>query len=308
MKIKSLGFSICNNNKHITNDDLVNDLISSSNHVLNRTEYSRQILVSDDGDFYTGLVLTYRNQKKNCKSTIVNGKFTVKVEDLKGDEKIVNFNFFCIKKKTMKGLYLYHHGSCSMNTLFSHLQTKSNEYIRGVADKEIKNLGKKPSQADIKKINKKYSDRVEFSIISNKKSIETVLSSFKKIKTASFRFSHLDFSEGSMRALTPYTKNTDVIFNIDTADRQKTSPIARRLNSVFSELDNLLKARVVATDYEDNDRVIDFFNCPTFFDEYDFDTLAEFVDGLTNDNYTSNQIVAIIKEQITTGKNKNVFN
>lgn len=308
MKVKSIGFAITNNNKNIDTGDVFEYLIRSSNEVFSMVDYSRQVLICDDEDFYIGLVLTFRNQKKNCKSSIKDGKFVVKVDDLQGDEKLVNFNFMCIKKKSLKGLYMSYHGSCPISNLFSHLQTKSNQYIRSIADSEIKLLGDKPKQKDIKKVNEKYNERIDFSIIADKKSIETIISNFRKVKSATFRFSSLDFKQGSMTAVSPYTKNTDIIFNIAPPEREKTSPIARKLNEVYKSLDNIIKARVIATDHFNNDRVIDFFNCPAFFDEYDFDTLAEMVDGLTNENFKSNPIVAIIKEQIIDGKNKNEFN
>ncbi|CFQ72452.1 hypothetical protein [Yersinia similis] len=151
MQVKSIGFSIENENPHITSEQILNHLISHSDNEIRRLDYVRKILISDDDEFYTGLVLTFKNQKKNCKSTVKNGQFVVKVEDLKGDEKLVNFNFFCLKKETMKGLYLYYHGSCTLNTLFSQLQTNSNEYIRKLESDEIKSLGEKPSKKDIKK-------------------------------------------------------------------------------------------------------------------------------------------------------------
>lgn len=309
MNIKSIGFSIDNLNKNIKTSDIISHLIKCSSNEIKRTDYVRKILISNDKDFYTGLVLTFKNQKRNCKSTVKDGNFVVKVEDLKGDEKLVHFNFFCLKKDTLKGLYLYYHGSCSLNMLFSHLQTSSNEYIRNLQEKEIKALGDKPDNKKIKIINKKYSERLNFSVILNKSNLEKILADFKEIKSATFRFSNIAFSQAEMIATEAYTKNTDITFNIDPTERKKTSPIARRVNGVLKGMGNsITKGKVVATDYNNNEKVIDFFKCPTFFDNYDFDEMANKVDGLSNENFTTNGIVAIIKEQILKGKNKNEFN
>lgn len=49
---------------------------------------------------------------------------------------------------------MYHHGSCSLNTLFSHLETISNEFIRNQNKEEIKKLGDKPKQKEVTAINK----------------------------------------------------------------------------------------------------------------------------------------------------------
>ncbi|EOT2783498.1 hypothetical protein ACNDV7_005351, partial [Escherichia coli] len=140
MKVRSIGFTINNNNKNINTVDVMNAFINASNREHSRTDYTRKILISDVNDFYYGLVVTFRNQKKNCKSQFVDGKFQLKIEDLQGSDKLANFNFFLIKKSNLSGLYMYHHGSCSLNTLFSHLETISNEFIRNQNKEEIKNL------------------------------------------------------------------------------------------------------------------------------------------------------------------------
>ncbi|ERK18598.1 hypothetical protein L579_1922 [Pantoea sp. AS-PWVM4] len=307
MKVKSIGFEIENPNQFIKTGDVLAAFIQASRRVHSYTDSSRQILMSEEPDYYVGMVLTYRNQKKNCKSTFSGGKFRLKVEDLKGSEKLVSFNFFCLKKSNLKGLYLYHHSSCSINSLFSNFQTISNDYIRSVNKKEIDALGEKPKKKDVIAVNKKYKERFNFKILTTQSSIEAILAQFKKIKSASFRFSHLQFEQKPMSAIETITKNIDINFSIDNASRSKTSNIGRLISDAYGSVSNILKAKVVALDYNDNERFIDVMNCPTFFDEYDFDLIADKVDGLTNDNYSSSEVIDIIKDQIMNGKNKNVF-
>ncbi|MVX93725.1 hypothetical protein GQF58_29180, partial [Escherichia coli] len=106
MKVRSIGITINNNNKNINTVDVMNAFINASNREHNRTDYTRKILISDVNDFYYGLVVTFRNQKKNCKSQFVDGKFQLKIEDLQGSDKLANFNFFLIKKSNLSGLYM----------------------------------------------------------------------------------------------------------------------------------------------------------------------------------------------------------
>ncbi|MDC9591528.1 hypothetical protein PSI23_20145 [Xenorhabdus sp. XENO-10] len=308
MQIKSIGFSIKNDNNNIDTRDIMNHLINCSDSKITRTDYIRKILLSDDNNFYTGLVLTFRNQKKNFKSKFNDKDFKVEVEDLKGDEKLVSFNFFCLKKQNLKGIYLYYHGSCSINALFSQFQTRTNEYIRAKQEGEIKNLGDSPKKSKIKEINKKYSDRPKFSIILNKNNLEKMLASFKEIKSADFRFDSIVFSNPEMIATEESSRNIDVTFNIDTSERKKTGLIAQKLNNLVRNIPEIVKGRVVAVDYSNNEKVVDFFNCPTFLESYDFDLLADKVNGLTNQNYKNNEIIAIIKNQIISGDNKHEFN
>ncbi|MDF7648078.1 hypothetical protein PUG42_05895 [Erwiniaceae bacterium L1_54_3] len=307
MKVKSIGFEISNENPNINVSDVLQKFIASSSRVHNYADYSRQILVSERDDYYVGLVLTYKNQKKNLKSTIDGGRFKLKVEDLKDDEKIVTFNFLCLKKSNLKGLYLYHHASCSVSSLFSNLQTISNEHIRSKNKEEIEALGKSASKEEKATVNEKYNQRLDYKIIFNQDGIEDMLAEFKKIKSASFRFSHLGFSEKPMIAMEEETQNIDVTFSIASDSRPRTDRLARKIHDAYQASRNIIKAKVVAVDYQDNERFIDILNCPTFFNEYDFDEIAEKVDGLSDDNYTTNAVVDIIIDQIENGLNKDVF-
>ncbi|MCW6601749.1 hypothetical protein ND444_05675 [Yersinia ruckeri] len=308
MNVKSIGFSIKNPNKNVCTKDVINYFISLSDNQITRADYDRKVMLTEEDDFYTGLVLTFKNQKKNCKSTMANGKFVLKVEDLQGDEKLVHFNFFCLKKDSLRGLYLYYHGSCSLSALFHRLESASNEYIRNLVRDEIKNLGKKPDQKKSEAINKKYAERFEYEIIVDESNLETMLSSFKEIKSATFRFSSIGFEKPEMLGIEQFARNTEVTFNITTEDKTKTSPIARSVTKAFKSVGGILKGKVVAKDHQNHERIINFFNCPTYFNESDFDLMAEKVDGLTNDNYHKNEIVAIIKDEISNGKNKHEFN
>lgn len=141
MQVKSLGFSITNENENINTIDVMNEFIKASSRQYDRADYTRRILMSDVNDFYYGLVVTFKNQKKNCKSQFIDGKFQLKVEDLQGDEKLATFNLFLLNKTNLRGLYMSHHGSCSLNTLFSHLQSVSNEFIRKQNAADIVKLG-----------------------------------------------------------------------------------------------------------------------------------------------------------------------
>ncbi|GAB50134.1 hypothetical protein [Atlantibacter hermannii] len=308
MKVKSLGFSITNNNQNVDSTDVMNALIKSSTRIHNRMDYTRQILISESNGFYYGLVVTFRNQKKNCKSSIANGKFKLKVEELIGGDKLASFNFFCIKKQSLNGLYMYHHGSCSLNGLFTHLQTVSNEFIRLQCEKEIAALGEKPAKKLITEINKKYKDRIGFSLITNKKDISAILREFKEIKHATFKFDYIDFKGGPLTPLEAFSNSTVVDFNIDPSDRKKVNALTQGLSDAYKSLNGIVKAKVIATDHSNVEKIVDFMNCPAFFETYDFDVIAEMADGVTDDNYVTNRIFDIIKDEMVNGKNKNVFN
>lgn len=307
MKIKSQGFSIINKNKHVQTSDIIDFLIKKSGHEIQRTDYNRQILLEEDGNYYTGLVLTFKNQKKNCLSKINKGLFEIKVEELTGDDKLVSFNFFCLNKKSLKGLYLYYRGSCSLNSLFSTWQTYSNQHFRGLIKNDMVSLGKSPSQAKVDAVNEKYKDRLEFKIIVDTAGLMNMIDSFKEIKSAAFRFDSVDFTESEMIGVESFTRNTEVIFNISDNDKTKVQQVASGIQDLYSNIKGITKGVVTAVDYNKNDRLIDLLNSPCFFQEYEFDELAAHVNGVKNDNFSKNPIVVIIKDEIETGAKKNEF-
>lgn len=308
MQVKSLGFSITNENENINTIDVMNEFIKASSRQYDRADYTRRILMSDVNDFYYGLVVTFKNQKKNCKSQFIDGKFQLKVEDLQGDEKLATFNLFLLNKTNLRGLYMSHHGSCSLNTLFSHLQSVSNEFIRKQNAADIVKLGDKPKQKEVTAVNKKYKKRFSFSIMTTKEDIKTTLGQFREIKKASFKFDYIDFKGGPMTPLEAFANSTTIDMCINPDDKYKIGALSQTMSDAFNAMKGgISKARVTAIDHSGIEKIIDFMDCPAFFESYDFDVIAEKVNGLTNDNYTSNPVFDIIKDEILNGANKNAF-
>ncbi|EKS7795070.1 hypothetical protein JGK43_003430 [Edwardsiella piscicida] len=307
MKVKSIGFSISNNNNNINTVDVMNAFIQASGREYHRPDYTRSILISDVNDFYYGLVVTFRNQKKDCKSQFIDGKFKLKIENLKGGDKLANFNFFLLKKSNLTGLYMYHHGSCSLNNLFLNLQTVCNEFVRGLRSKKINELGKNPKKSEIKEINEKYEERPSFQMMTNKNDMQAILNQFKEIKSTTFKFDYIDFKGGPMTALQPFVNTTTIDMKFNHDDKTKIQALSQNMMNAYNSMSDIVKARVTAVDHKGIEKVIDFMNCPTFFESYDFDIIAEQVDGMTNENYTTNPVFDIIKDEIQNGANKNVF-
>ncbi len=81
MKVRSIGFTINNNNKNINTVDVMNAFINASNREHSRTDYTRKILISDVNDFYYGLVVTFRNQKRTVSRNLlmVNSSLKLKI-------------------------------------------------------------------------------------------------------------------------------------------------------------------------------------------------------------------------------------
>ncbi|KLF85693.1 hypothetical protein YA43_05205 [Enterobacter hormaechei subsp. steigerwaltii] len=307
MRIKGNGFSINTNNPNINLLEVIRNFMTSNTQVVHRTDYSRRVMINEEQEYFTGLVLTFKNQRKNCLSKIENGKFSIKVEDLQGEDKLVNFNFFCINKSSLKGLYLYYRGSCSLNNLFSVFQSQSNRFIRRIISAEKKALGRNAPENQKEAIDTKYSERVDFNILVDRNDIVTMLSAFRSIKCAGFRFDTIDFTSPELRGVEQFTRNTEVTFNIDEEDRTKVRPIADHINQLVRNIQHITKGRIEAIDHAGNERIVDLINSPSYFIEYEFDDMAEHVNGLTDDNFASNPIIGIIKSEMENGAKHHEF-
>lgn len=77
MKVRSIGFTINNNNKNINTVDVMNAFINASNREHSRTDYTRKILISDVNDFYYGLVVKKRTVSRNL--LMVNSSLKLKI-------------------------------------------------------------------------------------------------------------------------------------------------------------------------------------------------------------------------------------
>lgn len=307
MRIKGNGFSISTSNANIDLLEVIRNFMTSNDQIINRADFSRRILINEEEHYFIGLVLTFKNQRKNCLSKIENGRFSIKVEDLQGDDKLVNFNFFCINKQSFKGLYLYYRGSCSLNSLFSKWQSQSNRLIRRKVSNEKKALGKTATQLQKDAIDYKYLQRISYNILVDRNDLVTTLASFRSIKAAGFRFDTIDFNSLELRGVEQFTRNTEVTFNIDEADRTKVRPIADHIGQICRNVQHITKGRIQAIDHDGNERIVDLINSPSYFIEYEFDDMAEHVNGLTDDTFATNPIIGIIKSEMETGAKRHEF-
>ncbi|ELM3730490.1 hypothetical protein RYR49_003427 [Edwardsiella piscicida] len=110
-----------------------------------------------------------------------------------------------------------------------------------------------------------------------------------------------------MTALQPFVNTTTIDMKFNHDDKTKIQALSQNMMNAYNSMSDIVKARVTAVDHKGIEKVIDFMNCPTFFESYDFDIIAEQVDGMTNENYTTNPVFDIIKDEIQNGANKNVF-
>jgi len=307
MQVRRIGVSLTNNNKTIRFSDFINYMISLNGERLGYESGERFFLFHEDEVFFSGVVLTFKDQRRDCRARFQNGQFTIHTADILNDEKLIDFNFFAVRKDTLKGLYEYYHNSCSVYVLFGLLRNKFNvlksdkisEYI---ADNIA--LGRDKAEAKGKK---HYSGRLTTKVLIDERDIPTVLAEYAKVKKIEMLFDAQLFTIGHAVALQRSSRDVKVSFNI--TDSEQTS-IDRLTQGVVELAGNVgfKKGSVSTVDSDDIERTISILNCPKYLGKCDFEDLAHRINGLTVDNFHENEILTELKREINEGEYRVLFN
>ncbi|HJS45213.1 MAG TPA: hypothetical protein VJ753_02320 [Rhizomicrobium sp.] len=70
-------------------------------------DHDRLFLFEEDSDkdFYTGLLITAKDQKTFPELRKKGGKLTIKISELEAGARLMDFNFFVLNKKAFCGVY-----------------------------------------------------------------------------------------------------------------------------------------------------------------------------------------------------------
>src|SRR5690606_297779 len=101
MFVRSYGFSIEAGHNRVTVADVFSLMASQNGQPDTSKSNERRFYVDDtsDADFVRGLVVTVKDQKAFCELVNDSGSFVIKVNNLTGDNKLMEFNFFVVNKK-----------------------------------------------------------------------------------------------------------------------------------------------------------------------------------------------------------------
>lgn len=307
MKVRRIGISLTNKNKTIRFSDFINYMLAASGERAGFENGERFFLFHEDESFFSGVVLTFKDQRRDCRARFQNGQFTIHTADILNDEKLIDFNFFVIKKSTMKGLYDYYHNSCSIWVLYALMRNKFRLLKADKVSEYVQNnlaLGREKAENKAKKI---YSGRFSTQILIDDRDIPTVLAEYAKVKKIEMSFDAQQFAIGHAVALQRSSREVKVAFNIVDSEQ---SNIARLTQGVVELAGNVgfKKGSASTVDNDDVERTISLLNCPKFLGECDFDNVAHRIDGLTVGNFHENAILTELKNEIEEGEYRVLFN
>lgn len=257
-----------------------------------------------DPDYYVGLILTAKGQRKFCEldSTTQNKKITVR--KLKDKHRLVEFNYFLIRKATGAGVYQTYRGSCGLmafGSLLNHLYTAELGRVREAA--LLKIGGALANKAQATAVRGKFKMKLDFTPIYRRDDFETILSLMKDIKTLSFDAESLGVTDGV------FVRNKDIV-----AKDKVTFTFSRdgNLSRIRQAIVSIVKTgryadpTVGGEDHDGTPVSIKLEENLNSFDRCDFDLIAE-PQALRLNSIVSSSIVDRMRKIIEDVENREYF-
>lgn len=102
--------------------------------------YNRLLYVGERGNYYLGLFITIKDQRRSPEIKNESGVYKINVRSLEEGTNLVDFNFFVINKTTQRGLYQHYHHSCSLNQFGIFCQRQYEDLKQARIDAELKDV------------------------------------------------------------------------------------------------------------------------------------------------------------------------
>lgn len=306
MKVRLLGFTSeitdTADKSPISMDSFMEHLIDDQDTATSIGAHGRLLYVDKhtDSDYFLGIVITVKDQKRYCELLQNGKKFTIKVTDL--ENKMMDFNFFVLNKKSGIGLYQHYHQSCGINSFFHILSSKFNQFKNNLIESEVNKEENIGTNANMRKIKKKFRGSIGNSILVKKDKLEKLIAELEKIKSFEFEYTYLDIKEPEFQPIRDVVKKErkKYIFEKGGATSIISSAVGK-----FVKNNQLDEGKITGIDVDGNERIYRIMNNPDNFGELDYDDIAEKLNELDISNF---QTSWVIKELLKAcNKNSHIF-
>lgn len=272
-------------------DDYVTHMISENGQSHEVGEHNRFIYFNTtySKSYYVGLIVTVKDQKTFCELVEKSGKFVVKVNELDANSSLMDFNFFVINKTTGFGLYQYYHQSFSINS-FGYLNAQRFSKFRdGKIQASISAIPKNDQSASKEKaIKKEYSGRLSWEILVRKENLKDLIEELQRVKAFEYCFASLTADEPEFQPLKNEVRKERTKLSFHTESPVKA--LASAISNIVKKL-GINSGKVVGTDIDGIDRVLQITNNPDNFGEYSYDDLAPKINSLNVDEFEKSWVV-----------------
>lgn len=281
---------------------LMRELSSKLNHEFHgdpSTENNRMVYFNSDHDedYYLGMIVTVRDQKKFCKGKVLGGDFTFDVVNLKQADKMLEFNYFIINKSSGLGLYQHYHQSCTPRILGQMLKQLSSIYSRSCGDAHIAAIeaknGKQYSKSKRSKLRQPFVSKLDFSILVRQENLEEILKEYAKIKSFEYEYATLtpQIQQATPLASHVLKKKEYLRFHTPTNVFDLAKSIAG-----FAKNGGLKSGRVKVENEYGDEFPLRIFDMPDYFAVYDFDELADKLSNIKASKFYDSEIVKLLRD------------
>jgi hypothetical protein len=310
MKVRLYGFEIESKCSTVSLEDLFFELnkysgLSDTSRGLERRIYLDS---GSDTDYHLGLVVTVKDQKRFCRLENDHGNLKITVENLKGRDKLMEFNFFAINKKNGIGIYQHYHQSCGVNIFGSYLITRHRKIREKRIIEDIKNE-KSANNGEIspsmeKRIKRKHKGGLKFSQLIQPESLEQLLKNYKKIKAFEYEYSTLVPDKRIGIPLGKYVKKIreKLTFERNWSVSELSAGITKTIDLIKPK-----SGRVHVVDYSDEDMSLKIFDMPDNFGEEEYDDVAIKLNNLDIYDFGKNKVSLELIEVCRSDEYKHIF-
>lgn len=263
MHINFLGFSLSLKSTKISLKSYFDYLNTLQDQQFNFGSHPRLIYINPnyDNDYYTGLLVTIKDQKRFCRLQSQNGKHFLKIGEIENGEQLMDFNFFVVNKHSGQGIYQYYHHSCALNAFGVFLARRFTD----MQDTERFSFFNKSK------------GRLNFEILVRHEKLEELINELAEVKSFEYHISTPTILEPQF---------APVKGNIS---RKKTKLSFKKISSVsdiarcifeFVTQTTTKRGRVHGIDTFGDEKIIQILNTPDNFGEYDYDEIISQLDSL----------------------------
>lgn len=291
MQVRLLGFSLTSDCEPLSFDDYVNHMISEHGKPHELGEHNRFIFFNTTHSeaYYVGLVVTAKDQKTFCELVNKSGKFVVKVNELDANSSLMDFNFFVINKKTGFGMYQYYHQSLSLNS-FGYFNAQFFSKLRD--DRVRAEISATPNNertaSKEKSIKIKYKGRLSWEILVRKENLKDLIEELQRVKAFEYCFASLTADEPEFKPLKNDVRKERT--KLTFYPKSSVKSLASAISNIVNKLD-VNSGKVIGTDMDGIERVLQITNNPDNFGEYSYDDLAPKINSLNVDDFEKSWVI-----------------
>jgi len=307
MKVTAFGLSLEAGNGYVSVEQVFQDLKSRNGQADTSTGLERRFYIDDTSDalFVRGLVVTVKDQTKFCRLVREGGTFTIKVENLQGKDKIMEFNFFLVNKENGFGIYQYYHQSCSPGTFQGYLRRVYRRLADDAAELKVQKLIKDGihSSKREQQIRSAHRGALSAATLVRPESLEEILKQYSQIRGFTYEVAAPQVISQTAKPLRGLVKRRrETLYFTPGVSSQAVASAVNAMKGVLKPN----SARISVLDDEDMPHSVRIANMPGTYDEQEYDELAAALDDLVIAKLHEHSLLLALRK-ICTGSHKHIF-